>query len=335
MFEKIQTYTVITLLTLLIWLYAEAQNPAKPLNPEVTIKLLPPKGSQLRVSLESPAQVKLLINGPTGILRTLEEQLRTGTLELTLGEEGLPTEPGVYSHPLIDYLKAHPVFANQRIHIQEVNPAVIRFTIDQLIDRPFDVEVGPFTGVETQGPVTIEPATVIAHIPLSLMKRLDAENQHLIADPRLDAARTYQPGEQYSVEASLRMPGIADASLVSFEPDRVRLTFTVRTTQVETTVTNVPVQIVLPTVDQNRYDIIISEPLIPELKITGPSDLITKINNHELTLTGQAIFSSDELTRGITDKTVSFDHLPDALKVNSPPIVLKVTITRRKEAGSE
>jgi len=335
MFEKIQTFTVISLLTMLIWLYAEAQNPAKPLNPEVTIKLVEPKGSPLRVRLDSPSRVKLLISGPTAALRVLEAQLQNGSLQLTLGEGGLPIKPGQYNHPLLDYLKASPVFNNRRIHIQEVDPAVIRFTIIEIVDEPLEVEVGPFTGVETQGPVTITPPTVIAHIPADLLKKLSEEDRRIIADPRLDTAKIYKPGEPYTIDATLRMPGIADSGLVKFEPERVRLTFTVRTTQTEAVLTNIPVQIVLPPVDQNRYDIIIGEPLIPELTITGPSDLIARYKSHELSLTGQAIFSSDELTRGITEKTVSFDHLPDAIKVNNPPIVLKVTITRRNEPGHE
>lgn len=337
MLERIQTAVVVTLLAILIWLYAEAQNPAVPLDQEVTVQLLPPPGSDLRVRLDSTDRLSLLLTGPNAELQELKKQLRLqqNSLRLTLGEFGLPTTPGDYKEPIINYLEEHPLFKNSRIRVQTKESNVLVFTVYAMAERTFNIESGALPNVQTEGPIVIDPTTVKVRIPANILNTLNEDALKVIAVPRLQAGQVYKPGVPYTLDATLTMPGIADPSAIEFPPGPVRLTFTVHTTRTELAVPNVPIRIVLLPVDQNRYDITISEPLIAELKIAGPSDLITRIRDGSIRITGEAVFSSDELTQQITTKLISFDHLPDSLSILSAPITIAVTITRRQAQTNE
>jgi len=333
MIEKIQTGVVVTLLTVLIWLFAEAQNPAQPFDGEVTIQLLPPAGSNLRVRLQSPNRVRLQVAGPTATIKTLEKDLQRGPITMRLGEYGLPTVPGEYNRPMIDFLGQNPLLKNHRLRIQQLDPNVIRFSVVEMLDRTINIKPGDLGNIETEGPIEIMPPTLKLSVPSSLLQGMDESSLHAVATPRINTDQTFQAGKRYSFDAVVSVPGIADLSAIKLDTEHVRMSFTVRAIQAPLTVRNVPIQIVLLPVDQNRYDITLAESLIPELEIVGPSDLIERIKRHELIITGQAVFSSDELTRQISEKTVSFDHLPDGLQVRSDPIVIAVTIKRR--AGND
>ncbi len=332
MFDRIQTILVVTLLAILIWLYAEAQNPALPLVQDITIELIPPTGTNLRVTPNANPRTQITLAGPNAALEDLKRQLQIqNNLQLTLGELTLPTTPGDYNEPIINYLQQHPLFNHNRIRILDIQPNVLTFTVFAMAQHTFNIETAPIPNLQTDGPIEINPPTISATIPADLLNTLDQDTLKIIAVPKLSASQTYEPGGRYTVEATLTIPSIADASVVEFDPNQiVELTFTVHTTRTELAVPNVPIKLVLPPGDQNRYDITISETLIAELKIAGPSDLINEINAKTKHITGEAIFSSDELTQQITTKQISFDHLPDTLTVLSDPITINVTITRRE-----
>ncbi len=335
MMEKLQTVILVSLLTLMIWLYAEAQNHPPAQEQEVDLILLPSNAESSTVRLESADRLRIEMTGPNAALATISDQLRQQTLELRLGEHGLPSEPGKYREPLLEYLQQLPLFSDSRARIIGVTPSVIEFSVQRLVNQTLEVESGPFGSVETEGRVTITPSSVESRLSEALLGGLTSDNLRAIATPRFSPGKIYHAGEEYTVDAVLSVPGIADQNLVTLEPNRVRITFTVRSTRVEYVVSNVPIHIVIPPVDQNRYDIELEESLIAEIRIAGPEELIQRVRDRDLRITGQAVFSSDELTRSITTIPISFAHLPDAIEILTPALSAKITINRRESPKNE
>ena len=333
--ERIQTAVVVSFAAILVWLYAEAQNPAQPVRTELSLQIRAPHGSNWRVRQGSATNINLLITGSTGELRNLERDLSNEPIRVALGEHGIRAEAGRFSEPTVPLLERLPIFAERRVRLRDAEPTVIEYTVDRVVEQTLEVDPAPFESVEVEGAIDIDPLTVILRLPEAMLDSTGESSLRVVATPRLESLNDLRPGERYTVDGALSVPGIADQSLLEFTPTRVRMSFTVRSTRAETTKLNVPVHFVIPPLDQGLYSIEIEEAIIPELRLAGPNDLIEQVDRGDVRITAQLLLSSDDLATGVTEKEVSFSHLPDGLEVISDPIIAQISITRRDALGGE
>ncbi len=330
MLERIQTIFVVSLATVLIWLYAEGQNPAESAEVRITVRLEASEDSDLIVQQNSPVQIDLVVQGSTRAMRELQTSI-SGPLSLHLGQGMLTTKVGSHQVPMLDVLLAHASFSGRDLLLQRVEPSVLEYTIDRWVSRVIEVfpeDLG--VDIELLEPITCEPSTVELRIPESLLVDRSIEDLQVIAVPRQEALLNLRGGEINRIDADLRVPGVADANAVRLSIERVQMTLAIRSTRIEMVKTSVPVHLVMTPLDQPRYDISLQEPIISELRLSGSQDLIDQVNAGQYKITARVILTSDDLARGITQKVISFAHLPNGLRVESEELIAELAITRRE-----
>jgi len=330
MLERIQTIFVVSLATVLIWLYAEGQNPAESAEMRILVRLEASDDSNLIVQQDSPVQIDLVVQGSTRAMRELQTSI-SGPLSLQLGQGMLTTAAGPHQVPMLDVLLAHTSFSGRDLLLQHVEPSVLEYTIDRWVSRVIEVlPEDPGVDIELLEPITCEPSAVELRIPESLLDGRSIEDLQVIAVPRQEALLNLRGGDINRIEADLQVPGVADSNAVRLSVERVTMTLAIGSTRIEMVKTSVPVHLVMTPLDQPRYDISLQEPIISELRLSGSQELIDQVNAGQYKITARVILTSDDLARGITQKVISFAHLPNGLRVESEELIAGLIITRRE-----
>lgn len=329
--ERLHTLCVVSLVTVLIWLFAENKVVDEVTLPQVRVAASGYENTSIRIN--PPGQVVTIqMKGPTHALNEVRAALeREGGIVVRPGRDGVPAEPGVYDIPMLEFLRQNPATGGRGVSITSVDPPILKeVVVDQWVDRTLDVQPGSIAPIETDGPITVSPATVNVRLARSLAEQMDLQRLRAIALPiNTERLNNLTPGEQHTVDAVLSLdPEIADFTKYELGSSSARMTFRVRVARSEISLNGVAIQLVLTPQDQSRYRIELEDVLIPQVTVSGPSDLVGRIERRELPVIGYLVLSSDELFRGITEKTISFGHLPGGLSIAPSPITARFRIVR-------
>jgi len=331
MLERLRTILVVTLVTLLIWLYAESQNLDVLRKSGIEVQIIPPATSNLVIRRASPDQTfRLELEGSTGAIAEVTSEL-SRPLRLPLGTDVMPDRPGKHNVAMTDVLRAIPSIGGLGLTIRGVDPPTLEYTVDRFQDVLLDVRVAELPGVQIEGAIAVNPARVRVRIPMTALGERDPQSLRLVATPDAAALAAVSEGTPANVPALLSLPELPDSSGVAFDVSTVRLAFTLKSQRAALTLPAVPIHLVLPEVDQARYDISLASPFIAGVRINGPSQLLQRIQSGSFPLFAYLILGSDELAQGVTRKQLSFAHWPADLTVESGPHEVEITITRRPQ----
>ncbi|MCC6908400.1 MAG: hypothetical protein IT430_10700 [Phycisphaerales bacterium] len=333
MSEGFKTIFTVTVVTLLIWLYAEQANPPTPLEAKVTFQLRTPEGSDLIARLADPNRVYVFqFSGPRAQLDELQRniQLASDRITLNVGDE-IDATPGSREYLARSVLEKHPWFRNKGITISESQMQMLRVSIDRWVEQKLPVVAGDFGDLAIEGAVLVEPETMTVEMAESLLPL--APNQiRLVATPAREDLDQLAEGQSHTIDVRVQLVTMlgTNANQVRLpEGARASLTFRLKSRQAQTTFGPVPIKLVILPLDQN-YDVTLADPVISEITLSGPTELINRVKNKEIKIFGYLDLDSVELSSGITSKAVSFDHL-SGLTVISGPHIANFTITRRSE----
>ncbi|MEM8737623.1 MAG: hypothetical protein AAGG38_03990 [Planctomycetota bacterium] len=327
--EKVETWIVVTVISALVWLYAEATvlqqkdsqtvqllfteptanyalDPVEPVTVQVSFKASSGQVQQFQQTTATP----LIIDLDPGDLDRVEA--RTVVLEEALGRAGL-AEIGI---------------ANL-----QVEPSTYTVTLRPLreIELPVRVDTGDFK--LTNGNPIAEPRTITVTAPLDVIEELRGQ---AISAKLADAPAPDGSGrERVATNVPLVFPDALDirSRWISVSADTVRVNYTLANDTATTTVPNVPLYVTLPVNVQLRYTLRPTEPtdFLRDVELRGPADVIARIEageiaiRAELTLTDLSKLeqpSSTERPTIITPPGVTPVQLPD---------LMPITIRRRAD----
>ncbi|MFG0328761.1 MAG: hypothetical protein ACF8PN_02575 [Phycisphaerales bacterium] len=332
MLERLQSILVVSLITLLIWLYAEGQKLAVLTRSDVRVEIVASENSDLIVRPAAPdRRFSIRIEGPTGALDELEEQLAQA-IRVPIGRYEAPSEPRPepYTISMLETFRRHPIFAGRGVSIRSVDPDTLTYSVDRWVAQDLEVQVAPLGSVQLDGPPVVEPSRATVQVAESVLRQLDPNTLHLVATPESsDSIARLPEGEASTVDARLSLPAVADRSLVKISNPAAQLTLTVKSQRVELTKNAVPIHLIMTPLDVAQYTVELERPVIDSLELSGPSDVMAKIERGEIRVIGLLRLTSDDLVRGVTEKTVSFDHLPSGVTVISDPYTATFQIRRR------
>lgn len=332
MSERFKSILIVTVVALLIWLYAEQANPAKPLSRAVTFQLRLPEGSDLIARLGEPNRAyQFEFSGPLAELETLRQRLQRTADKVTLAI-GTDIDPGTGQREYLarELLAGHEWFEGSKVIISEAQTQSVRVVIDRWTRVDVAVAAGDFGDLAIDGPVLIEPASLAVEVWESIERPLAADQLRLVAVPASSDLDHLAEGQSHTLAARVEVNTILRPEQVRLpEGSRVNLTFRLKSRQAQTAFGPVPIKLVILPRDQ-QYEVTLTEPVIAEVRLTGPSDLINRVKAREIKVFGYLDLDSVELSSGITSKAVSFDHLA-GLTVSSGPHVAQFTITRRPD----
>lgn len=309
MAERIKTVAIVTILAIVVWLFAEAESLGEA---EVSARIeFPSPGSTgllIRTEARNPT-VRIGLRGGKAALQRASSVFEA-PIRLEPGR-GIPDSDGRHAVDLADALRRSQTLADMRVTIEFVRPPTLEVTIEALETVALDI-VPELPDVQTEGPIATTPAKAEVRAPRSVAEALDAT--FALARPSPDQlAGLLTPGPHNLVVPVHLPPGLQGQPGVTLLTERTRLEFTVVSTLVTEPFPSVPVQVLVAPTEANEWIIDVeAQDQILSVDLTAPRAIMSEIRSGaRVSLVGVLTLSDIELQSGVTSKPVSFVLLRD------------------------
>lgn len=324
--EKLKTYLLVTVVTILVWLYLENENIRRYDNVPLDI-VLTPATPQLIVSATKASPVLVSVRCSTNQYEQLKALAASGPLKIELREDAASPEQTLV---LLDKLNSLRSLSDLGVIVEDVRPMTLSARVERLVERSVPVVINS-GDLQLQAAPTIEPAKVSLTLPASLAEGL---GDLTLAAPlaSLPNASSFEVNEPYLLAVPVALPESLRRPGVKVEPASVKVGFTIRKLTKETVVPRVTIVIEAPLVKLADYTIKLDENdlFIRDVRLTGPNDLIDRIDRGEIPITAVLRLTAAELDSDLTSKLLEFNK-PEQVKVASPVPQVKFTIVKRAQ----
>lgn len=343
MWNHLKTILIVTGVSLLIWLYAEAET-LSTIEIPVEVQIAAPRDSQRIVDvtdedfLAGSRKVTITLRGAAAAVTRLEQSLGRG-IRVELSPDELDDAPAQLDLDLRDAIRRSLSVRDQSPLIQKCSPANVKVATDVLITKELPVKIESPWG-ETDGVPEASPATVRITAPGKIAEAF-APDAAVIA--RIDEPTWNQllPGKRETIRGvRLTAPngagwtiGTGQNARVTASPPTVDLTLTVRSRISTARLADpVPVHVRIAPGELDGWKIEIPERdrVLTDVTVSGPADLVRQVTDKAITLRAYVSLSFEELERGITSKEAVFSDLPSPLRVEAPNRTIRLKITRRE-----
>ncbi len=328
-----QSYGLITLITLLVWLYAEGQDVGSTTQ-EITLALPDRVGDALVVDfLAVPAggesrrlatlDATVTFKGATAPLSQVRAAIAGGQLVLPVEAADLPQGESRVSLRLAELLQrvrlraddpASPTLADLGVSVTASDPLNLTLRVDELVTRPVRVVFNP-PSVQVKPGHKIDPSSVPATLLASQLDAIAGSEDALFFEAMISAAQLNAMPEDVQQEVALPLRLVAPAmdephvrrrinrGVIRWPVDSVSVRFTiVRQRQVIDLRRSVPVWVIASPSELARFGIELEQTnrVLTNVSIEGPRDLVEALRESgRLRVIARFELSSDELERGI------------------------------------
>jgi hypothetical protein len=273
--QKFQTYLLVSMVTILVWLYAEAET-VKPETMQIDVMF---EGSNYQlVDPAAPFGVNATFRCNASQLADLEGLKTTGQafkIDVTAREDG------AHAIPLLERIEKNPRIQQLGIVVERVNPPEKQVRIERLEKVEVAVEFDRGNR-ELADQAVIDPSSVIVTAPLSLKPWLTS----IKLPARLDEERfagLAEGVEHKLTNVSIDLPyQLQQRDGVSISHDAVSVAFTI-IRQTDTLASQLSVLIQGPAPAMADFQIVPEEEGRVTVELTGPRSTIEKIKARELT----------------------------------------------------
>lgn len=316
---------VITVLTMVIWLFAEGESLGED-EPNARVQFLgvgdPPV---LLVSTpQFDTNVSIVIRGSRGAIQAARSAL-DNPIVLRPGDPPIiPDTDGVHTIRLREALEAYAPLASTGVIIESVRPQRVDVIVSELVEHELPI-VPVLEGIVTEGEPQSQPATARLRVPRALIPELD--DITLTARVTSDAIGDDVTSGPRTITVPLRLPvSITGEAGVALLTPRATVSFSLRSTITTRTYPSVPVQLLLSAPGHNGWDITIEpQQQLIEVELEGPSEVLQRFDDSSIRLVAALSLSDVELSRGITEKGVRLivlrndlpGSLPEGVRITS------------------
>lgn len=333
MTRRIQDILLVTLITALIWFYAENSN----------VQNYPPHGSKtVPVSVQLPSGDLVVIQQSA---QTLNMRFRGAQAEIYRLQRALAdgitlrpdiSDPGTHNLVLENLLPQTAPLSRVPVSLLNIEPATLQVTVDRLVQQEAGIRFEP-ESVELQDQAwQASPSQIDLTLPAGALQQFDnPDNIMLRAEPLVDLG-SLPTGTPQTVRARVRLPdSLSNYPDVRVQPREVELSFTIDKKEDTTTLPSVPVWVAAPPGDLNTYQVELDEDsrVLRDVTVSGPANLIKQVAERQIRVIALLRLSSDDLAQNVgmqITETVSFD-LPPQLTVKDPTRTVRFTITQSGE----
>lgn len=331
---RFRTALLVGFVTILIWVYAEAESLSQS-QQEVQIRF---------VSSAPDVVVRPLGDEWRGVVRVRVEGAAAAlartprVLELPLGAPWVPADEGEHTIDLRAALRASEAMQDAGVTLLDVDPATTVVRVRELSTMD-DVEVRvDLGGVELAGPAAVTPRTATVTAGKNALDQLRAlgAGEHVIARISPDEIEGLPEGQPVRISARLSLPPGVDSAGSRISPAEAEVTLTLRSRTESARVDASPVHLLMLPGESSRYSVTldVDDVFVRDVTVTGPAIAIERIRSGEMQIVAVLRLSSDELEQGITSKSVTFAaiagaamaDLPDGLLIDAPQRVVQFTV---------
>lgn len=327
--EQIRTFIIVTIVTALVWLFAESRT----LRVEtITVPVQISLGGRTLVfritdDTDWNSIVEIELAGPVGKIDDLRAAALDG-ITLELGDE-LPNDPGVRTVDLRDAIRRDALFKDSGVSLRRVVPETIGLQVDRLETLRLPVEVD-LAGVETSGPVRVTPPEVEVHLPASFV---EGHEYHAVA--KIDTSRlsTLTPGRRAELsQIPIELNGLPeDIWGLRLVTPRVTVSLTLRARTESMQLPELPVYIEMSPSDMTQWTVEIppEDRVLSGVTLTGPGALIDRIRRGEIRPRAVVSILTGDLEKGVDHARVEIVGLPPGVVVDIGKPEVRVSAVRR------
>lgn len=327
---NIKTYLLVTLVTLLIWAWAEAESlSVVPVSPRVEIS---GQGTDVAATVVDPGYtgtVRMRVLGSSAAVSQAQSRL-SGGLRLTPGIGGVPAEPGLHIVDVREALRQHPLIANLGVNLLDVEPAALNVRIDEMAVKTIPV-VPALRGLDLEGEPTCDPREVRVRVRKEALETL-GDGVTAFATPTIAELSRLSGDGPHTVPANVTLLNVpAGTGPVTVEPTQVRVTFSLRGRSESWTASQVAVWVVMPPPPpgtSGKWTATPAQNVIASVTVSGPREQVAALREGVggLVLRGYVVLSDSDLKAGTIDAPVRFALVPNDLTFTPSQSSVKVTI---------
>ncbi|MEM9915597.1 MAG: hypothetical protein AAF911_11600 [Planctomycetota bacterium] len=325
--EKVETWIVVTIISVLVWLYAEAtvlqERSGQSLQLRITEATenyaITPDAATVRVSYRASSGQIQQFNDTAGVplIHEIDVTDVTEKTERTL---------------ILDEVLIRAGLGDIGITELTVEPETINVTIQPLETIELPVVVQSEAGLNISGEPQPDPAFVTVTAPQEI---IDGLRDQAVVEAQLIPTNAGEGTglERIEPNVALRYPDILDlrSSWVTAPVRDVRVNYRLENETDEFVVDTVPLFVNLPVDVQRRYTVAPEEPspFLLDVGLQGPADTIARIRNGEIDIRAELIIpdvSRIEQTRSVTPVLI----LPPGVTAVRPPGAMRITVLRRE-----
>ncbi len=286
----------VTVLTIIIWIWAAGKTKYTS-EESVTLYLSPPAGSTSTISPESTS-VKLFLSGSRSAVDAAKSACKNG-LHLTLNEQDeILTLPDVSSR-----ISALDTFKDTGATIDEAEADTFPLAIHTvvLVEASVEVDLPNFT---ISGDITLDPATVMLHIPIELRKTLP-EAMIVSATVSETVLQQLQPGIDYERVGVIQLPEELESKGVTATPSRIEVGFKIRSSTKTKELDQVRVLIAGPAEDYAAYSVTLPRKVITNVTIEADAEIIDGIDAGDVKVFAILRLASSDMEQRIPTKRIT------------------------------
>lgn len=328
MWQILRTVLLVTLITGLLWLYAEGEV-VKRHEIDLDVRFIAAAGRQLLIQPAEPKRVRIIFRASNSVAANLDRSTRNGGITVEMSDD--PTKPdGPRTVYLKERLSAEKPIADLGLNILEVQPADVDVDVQRLVTLNLPVAVVA-EGV-TLGGVTTDPLTVAVTLPASQAGRWDKAKVEARPDPReLAGLPINQP---QTINVPLRIPDAMRNSRATLASTSAKVTLTVRRLTESIVLRAVPVLLLSPPAELERQWVKLDDDqtVLRNVSITGPSDVIARIRSEQVRVWAELRLTADDIEKAATKESASgavVINLPPGVAVDAPPLPVRYRVIRK------
>lgn len=338
MWQKMQTYIFVTIITVLIWLYAEGSTLQKrPLHRE--IEFVAPTGLDLLIDPKRPQEtVTLTVRGPIGQLDELERRLGERRIEIEVTVDSGSDNPQ-QKMDLYGRLSAYLAGVAPGVTLIDVTPTELSVRVERYATRKLPILVVAEGDVKFEQ-TGIDPIEATVRMPASLLVRLgeDAKVLALLTKAVLDQS---QMDKERTAPVRLKAP-LAEENGVTVDPRNASVTFKITQTTKSLTLPIIPLWINKPMSAEGGYIVVDLDgekdsSSVRDIQIKGPTEIIDRIEAGDLKLQAELTLSLGDLGQAVDKEVrgvVTFRTPPGVTVLTLPP-PRRYKVKRTTEPGAQ
>ncbi|MBS0198432.1 MAG: hypothetical protein JSR77_16905 [Planctomycetes bacterium] len=337
MWRFIRTFLAVSIVSALIWVYAEAESlRGAEVTPEIYFTA--DAGSDRVIDVTEATEggsnrVKVTadLEGSAAAIDAVERYLRKPVAFIP-GANGIPKEAGQHTINLRDALRQLPELKARGITIKRVEPGTVRVFVDEMETRTVKV-AAQVAADALDGAPELRPATITIRLPRSEAALLSPSSVATVAigpdllDSLTPGRKQTLPGLRIVLPAEIRSSNHARP-----DPAEADAVVTLRAQTRTITIASVPVHLRLAPAEFGKWDIEIPEQdrFLTDVSLTGPSEAIRQIEDKTVTVIATLPLSFEELERAIPSKEAVFADLPAGVRAEAAARTVRLKIVKRE-----
>lgn len=328
MWTRIGNILLVTLLTLLVWMWAEGESLTSG-SAAPRVQVVPPPGGELAVRVDDPAwtgSLGLTMRGSTASIASTQRELLKG-IKLSPGIGLVPSTPGSHVLRLWSVLREQPELQRQGVSISSVEPATLKIVVEETVEVSVPVQLRP-VGVELAEEPVLKPSTVMVRVPASTASRLGVGVYAIAAVPSA-AINELKIDGTATLTADLSLSrALLDAQAIGPSPTKVEVTIK-RGKGVQTVnVPAVPVVVLVDSPTGAGWKAEVVDAFVRNVELRGPAAAMTDVREGRVQVRAVVVLTTADLKEGEIVRPVTIATGIPGVTTATAELMVRVRVTR-------